>query len=130
MTPEERIQIEGPGGMYVSPPRPISDASAAQYGSFGVWRDPATKQGVYRYTAEDRHRMGNCSWLPEPGDLCVCEKLVGDCFYQYVALRSCGEGKCRRVGRFSAYVFGKLVCVLEDDVFHLWCSGLPVAEPA
>jgi hypothetical protein len=128
-----RVAVEGPGGMYVSPPRDISDASSARWGSYGVWRAPATLRGVYRYAAEHRERMGNCEWLPSEGDLCVIEALSGDCFYDYLALRRVADGpdagKYKRVGRFGAYVFGERTCVLDPDTWHQAGAGLPVNIP-
>lgn len=85
---------------------------------------------VYRYNdADHKHRMGHCGWLPKDGDLCLRVRDSGDCFHDYVSLRETKAGKWEKVGEFGAYVFGDVVCKLDDRQFHLACAGEPISLP-
>lgn len=72
------------------------------------WGGNAQTGKIYEYRAEHKDRMGNCDWLPEPGDMCICMEHAGDWFYYYVALRKQPSGQWKRVGKFGAYQFGEL----------------------
>jgi hypothetical protein len=122
MTPEEREKIEGPAQ--------VVHTQGHTGTSLGVWRHPATIGGLYLFTEEDQERLGSGKWKPLPGDYCVCKKLSGDCFYEYIGLRQVpGLTKMVHVGwgEFGAYVFGKRVLVLDEDSFHRLCLGMPIA---
>jgi len=88
-----------------------------------MWNCRGGHQNVYQYDENrDKDRMGDCSWLPKHGDLCVRVADSGDCFHNYVAIRR-ENGKYKKVGKFGAYIFGKKICKLKDRTYHLILAG-------
>lgn len=81
---------------------------------------------MFVYHGAHINQMGNCDWLPEPGDLCIRVADAGDHFHHYVAVRKTKGRKYRRVGKFGAYEFGKALLTLDERTFHLACAGEPV----
>lgn len=65
------------------------------------WNGSVKTDEIVVYQDAHRDRMGDCEWLPEPGDVCLAGQKTGDCFYEYTAFRN-GV----KVGTFSAYQFG------------------------
>ena len=91
------------------------------------WGTGATNGIIYRYDhARDKCRIGNCEWLPEDGDLCLCVGHSGDYFHDYIALRKYGDGKMIKFGEFGAYPFGVEIGKLDKRSFHLVQAGEPI----
>ncbi len=97
----------------------------------GKWNKGNNKRRVYLYSdADHKDRMGNCDWLPEDGDLCVCIEPAGDCFDNYVAMRKQTDGSFTKVGRFGAYAFGESCGELQERDFHLLQAGEKISFAA
>ena len=95
----------------------------------GSWGGRGGHQNVYRYADEHKHRMGNCDWLPENGDLCVRSEDAGDHFHTYVAIRQRGDGMWVKCGKFGAYEFGEAIFKLDERDFHLALAGEAIRLP-
>ena len=88
------------------------------------WGTGSSIHSLYKYNKkEHKHRLGNSSWKPKDGDLCVCVKHGGDYFYYYTAMRKQLSGVYKNVGSFGAYVFGEKCGELPDRDFHLLLAG-------
>lgn len=101
------------------------------------WGTGAEIGAIYLLEKKDMesYSLGNNSKQPKVGDLCLCVRHSGDCFYSYIVLKSIPSLKRTRnytldyytTGlRFGAYVLGKKVKKLKDKEFHLLLGGIPI----
>lgn len=107
----------------------------------GGWNKGNDAQHVYPYVHKrDEHRIGDCNFKPEDGDLCLCVEPSGDYFDNYVVIRKKPDGRnqdpdfydtgtWRVVGEFGAYVFGISVYSIPTREFHLLMAGEMVQLP-
>lgn len=82
---------------------------------------------LFAYRDSDKNRMGECDWLPDPGDVCARLEKNGDGFHNYAALRKTDKGLWVLAGHFGAYSFGKQAGEIDEPTLYTALSGLPIA---
>lgn len=87
------------------------------------WGHGAKIGAVYRYSHADHAcRMGHNERQPGNGDLCLCVRHSGDCFYDYAVLRF-DHGQWTVEFKFGAYAFGTPELELSTRAVHLLLAG-------
>jgi hypothetical protein len=74
-------------------------------------------------TRGDLANLKGDDYTPKEGDLGLVVRQTGDCFDEYVFLRSMGPGLWLRVGRRGYHGFGIKLNRLTERTFHLACAG-------
>lgn len=96
------------------------------------WRGGAIEGALYRIGADDLDRVGSC-WMKgrlKIGDLVLCIKHSGGCFYDYILVTEYANPSIQGIpgSMFGAYTLGKKEAELNYKDFHLVAAGESVAR--
>lgn len=95
----------------------------------GYQRSIAEVGLIYRYDKADSEcRLGDCDWLPDDQDICLCVAHSGDCFHTYIALRPTANGFVKH-GKFGAYGLGEPIGRVDERSLHLAQAGEAIYLP-